>query len=111
MVLSTGYFSLCMPGKNSTTLQNSWLTVLKTTNLRVPSHKWGVCNVHQDSVTRVEKGQKSFQEPEVRRGGEQQQLLDLTGHLCNEHTVAVLTCTGAKQPTVWSMEGGKVGFL
>lgn len=74
-----------MPGKSSTTLQYSWLTVLKATDLRMFSHKWGVCNTHQVSVTRVEKGQKDFQEPEVRRDGEKQCLLDLTGLLCHEH--------------------------
>ena len=43
-VLNTGYWvflSVCIPGKNSTALQNSWLTVLKVTDLRVSSHKWG----------------------------------------------------------------------
>lgn len=103
------FLFVCIPGKNSTNLQNSWLTVLKVIDLECPAIN-GAFVTHQGSVTIVERGQKGFQEPEVRRNGEKQYLLDLTECLCCEHTVAVLTCTGSKQPTVWSMEGKSVFF-
>lgn len=69
MVPGVEFLSVCMTGKNSTTLQNFWLIVLKVTDLEC-SAVIGTSVAHQGSVTIVERGQKDLIEPAVRRDGE-----------------------------------------